>query len=53
MSVDGLGRRADEDQTRVATRGREAGVLGEEAVAGMHRLGVRRRGGARIFSIER
>ena len=37
---DGLGRRADEDQPGVAARGRELFVLGQEPVAGMHRVGA-------------
>ena len=46
-----LGRRADEDDARRLAGPREGGVLGEEAVAGVDRLGARRgsphRGSAR------
>ena len=36
--ADGAGRRADEDQARVAAGLRELGVFGQKAVAGVHRL---------------
>ena len=36
---DGFGRRPDERQPRVAARAREAGVLCQEPVAGVHRVG--------------
>ena len=39
--VDRLGRRADPDEPGAGDRSREAGVLGEEAVARMHGLGSR------------
>ena len=39
--LDRLARRADPDEPGVLDRPREAGVLGEEAVAGMDRLGAR------------
>ncbi|CAM5246378.1 hypothetical protein SHIRM173S_03721 [Streptomyces hirsutus] len=43
--ADGLRRRADPDQPRVEDRLGEAGVLGEEAVAGMDGVGPRFAGG--------
>ncbi len=39
--LDRLGRRADEGHARLGDAAGEVGVLGEEAVAGMHRLGAR------------
>ena len=39
-----VGRRADEDEIVVLARADEVGVLGEEAVAGMHRLAAGRLG---------
>ena len=41
---DGLGARADPDQAGSLDRARELGVLGEEAVAGMHGIGARTAG---------
>ncbi len=35
------GRRPDPDQSRIEHRARELGILGEKAVAGMHRIAVR------------
>ena len=42
--VDGVGRRADPGQAGVDDRLREVGVLGEEAVAGVHGVGTGPRG---------
>jgi hypothetical protein len=39
--LDGRGRRADPDQPRVQYRLREGGVLGQEAVAGVHGVSAR------------
>ena len=45
MAVDRLGRRADEDQPGIGAGLREVGALGQEAVAGMHRVGAGAPGG--------
>ena len=44
-AVDHVGRRADECQPRAGARRRQRGVLGEEAVAGVDRVGAARAGG--------
>ena len=50
---DRLRRRADEDESRLGAGAGEVGVLGEEAVAGMDRLGVRLlRGGDDLLDVE-
>lgn len=43
--LDGLGRRPDPDEARVEDGPREAGVLGEEAVPGVHGVRARAQGG--------
>ena len=45
-SLDGVCRRADEDEPRLLAGTRERGVLRQEAVAGMNGLGARLAGGS-------
>jgi hypothetical protein len=47
------GRRADEDEAGCRTSLGEIGILGEEAIAGMDRLGPGRQAAAMIFSPRR